>query len=158
MGLSGKWHYGQCWAAWCCLQLNFFCILWMCSEIRKYQKSTELLIRKLPFQRLVREIAQDFKVWTLFHLLFWHAWSLCHLCIEEFMPDWVKRNGRMFQDLFQGICIKDCEDLSHLFLVCRLIFVSRAMLFLHSRKQLRPTLWVFLRIPICVQSTQRGWL
>ena len=30
-------------------------------EIRKYQKSTELLIRKLPFQRLVREIAQDYK-------------------------------------------------------------------------------------------------
>ena len=27
----------------------------------KFQKSTELLIRKLPFQRLVREIAQDFK-------------------------------------------------------------------------------------------------
>ncbi|GJY52343.1 ulp1 protease family, C-terminal catalytic domain-containing protein [Tanacetum coccineum] len=30
-------------------------------RIRKYQKSTDLLIRKLPFQRLVREIAQDFK-------------------------------------------------------------------------------------------------
>lgn len=30
-------------------------------EIRKYQKSTELLIRKAPFQRLVREIAQDYK-------------------------------------------------------------------------------------------------
>ena len=30
-------------------------------EIRRYQKSTELLIRKLPFQRLVREIAQEFK-------------------------------------------------------------------------------------------------
>ncbi|XP_044384394.1 histone H3.3-like [Triticum aestivum] len=30
-------------------------------EIHKYQKSMELLIRKLPFQRLVREIAQDFK-------------------------------------------------------------------------------------------------
>ena len=28
-------------------------------EIRKYQKSTELLIRKMPFQRLVREIAQN---------------------------------------------------------------------------------------------------
>ncbi|XP_024209470.2 histone H3.X-like [Pan troglodytes] len=27
-------------------------------EIRKYQKSTQLLLRKLPFQRLVREIAQ----------------------------------------------------------------------------------------------------
>jgi len=30
-------------------------------EIRKYQKNTELLIRKLPFQRLVREIAQEYK-------------------------------------------------------------------------------------------------
>jgi len=29
-------------------------------EIRKYQKSTDLLLRKLPFQRLVREVAQDF--------------------------------------------------------------------------------------------------
>ena len=29
-------------------------------EIRKYQKSTDLLIRKAPFQRLVKEIAQDF--------------------------------------------------------------------------------------------------
>jgi len=28
-------------------------------EIRKYQKSTELLIKKLPFQRLVREVAKD---------------------------------------------------------------------------------------------------
>ena len=31
-------------------------------EIRKYQKSTELLIRKSPFQRLVREIASEFKI------------------------------------------------------------------------------------------------
>lgn len=30
-------------------------------EIRRYQKSTELLIRRLPFQRLVREIAADFQ-------------------------------------------------------------------------------------------------
>merc|ERR1719246_285810 len=30
-------------------------------EIRKFQKSTELLIRKLPFQRLVRDIAGNFK-------------------------------------------------------------------------------------------------
>jgi histone H3 len=30
-------------------------------EIRKYQRSAELLIRKLPFQRLVREISLDFK-------------------------------------------------------------------------------------------------
>jgi histone H3 len=30
-------------------------------EIRKYQKSTDLLIRREPFMRFVREIAQDFK-------------------------------------------------------------------------------------------------
>ena len=30
-------------------------------EIRRYQKTTELLIRKMPFQRLVREISQDYK-------------------------------------------------------------------------------------------------
>ena len=30
-------------------------------EIRKFQKTTYMLIRKLPFQRLVREIAADFK-------------------------------------------------------------------------------------------------
>ena len=31
-------------------------------EIKKYQSGTELLIRRLPFQRLVREIAQG--IWT----------------------------------------------------------------------------------------------
>ena len=30
-------------------------------EIRQFQKSTELLIRKLPFQRLMREAIQDYK-------------------------------------------------------------------------------------------------
>ncbi|KAH8833383.1 histone H3 [Flagelloscypha sp. PMI_526] len=45
-------------------------------EIRRYQKSTELLIRKLPFQRLVREIAQDFKV-RLSSLLIFSYFSHC---------------------------------------------------------------------------------
>ena len=31
-------------------------------EIRRYQKSTNLLIRKLLYQRLIREIAQDFEM------------------------------------------------------------------------------------------------
>ena len=35
-------------------------------EIRRYQKSTELIIRKLPLQRLVREIANDFKIDIMF--------------------------------------------------------------------------------------------
>jgi histone H3 len=30
-------------------------------EIRKYQKSTELMIAKMPFARLVKEIAQEYK-------------------------------------------------------------------------------------------------
>mgnify|MGYP001985045023 FL=1 len=30
-------------------------------EIRRYQKSTNLLIKRLPFHRLVREITQDIK-------------------------------------------------------------------------------------------------
>jgi histone H3/H4 len=33
-------------------------------EIRRYQKSTDLLIAKLPFSRLVREIAADVSVTT----------------------------------------------------------------------------------------------
>lgn len=33
-----------------------------CREIRKYQKSTELLIRRAPFQRLVREITMGIPV------------------------------------------------------------------------------------------------
>ena len=30
-------------------------------QIKKYQRSTELLIRKLPFQRLLREVVYDMK-------------------------------------------------------------------------------------------------
>lgn len=30
-------------------------------EIRKYQKSTNILLAKLPFMRLIKEISQDFK-------------------------------------------------------------------------------------------------
>jgi len=30
-------------------------------EICRYQKGTDLLIRKAPFQRLIREIAQDYE-------------------------------------------------------------------------------------------------
>ncbi|XP_018496275.1 histone H3.3 [Galendromus occidentalis] len=36
-------------------------------EIRRYQKSTELLILKMPFQRLVREITQEIKSDLRFH-------------------------------------------------------------------------------------------
>ncbi|ODM88559.1 histone H3 [Orchesella cincta] len=46
-------------------------------EIRRYQKSTELLIRKLPFQRLVREIAQISRpICVSRALLLWHSKKL----------------------------------------------------------------------------------
>ena len=35
-------------------------------EIRKFQKSTDLLMRKLPFQRLVKEIARDMRSYIRF--------------------------------------------------------------------------------------------
>jgi histone H3 len=34
----------------------------LCCVCSKFQKTTDLLLRKLPFQRLVREVAQDFKL------------------------------------------------------------------------------------------------
>lgn len=38
---------------------NLFVKGFACREIRKYQRSTELLLRKAPFQRLVREITES---------------------------------------------------------------------------------------------------
>jgi len=48
-------------------------------EIRKYQKSTNLLLRKLPFQRLVRELAQEYKSDIRFTSLAMHALQ----CVSE---------------------------------------------------------------------------
>ena len=45
-------------------------------DIRHYQGSTALLIRKLPFQRLVREITQDIKTDLRFQ-------SAAVLCLQE---------------------------------------------------------------------------
>ena len=42
-------------------------------EIRRFQKSTDLLIRRLPFQRLVREIAQQYKADLRFQIGAVHA-------------------------------------------------------------------------------------
>lgn len=37
-------------------------------EIRKFQKSTENLIPRMPFQRLVREITQEFKTDVMYQM------------------------------------------------------------------------------------------
>lgn len=57
-------------------------------EIRHFQKSTELLIRKLPFQRLVREIAQDYNTNLRFQ-------SLAILAIQEAAEAYLVR---LFED------------------------------------------------------------
>ena len=55
-------------------------------EIRRFQKSTELLIRKLPFQRLVREIAQDFKTDLRFQSHAVLALQVCVRAVLSFAP------------------------------------------------------------------------
>ena len=50
-------------------------------EIRRYQKSTELLIRKLPMARLIWEIAQDFKTELRFQK---NAIAALHEVVEDY--------------------------------------------------------------------------
>ena len=57
-------------------------------EIRHYQKSSALLIRKLPFQRLVREIAHDFKTDLRFQ-------GAALLCLQEVAEAYLVR---LFED------------------------------------------------------------
>ena len=61
----------------CLVRIGWFRpgIMALC-EIRHYQKSSALLIRKLLFQRLVREIAQDFKMDL-------HFQAAAILCLQE---------------------------------------------------------------------------
>ena len=53
-------------------------------DIRHFQGSTALLIRKLPFQRVVREIAQDFKTGLRFQ-------SVAVLCLQEAAEAYIVR-------------------------------------------------------------------
>jgi histone H3 len=46
-------------------------------EIRKYQKTTDFLIKKLPFQRLVKDIAADFKTDLRFQRMALEALQVC---------------------------------------------------------------------------------
>ena len=53
-------------------------------DIRHFQKTTALLIQRLPFQRLVREIAQDYKTDLWFQ-------SAVILCLQEAMEAYLVR-------------------------------------------------------------------
>nr|KAF6415827.1 hypothetical protein HJG59_006120 [Molossus molossus] len=100
-------------------------------EIRRYQKSTELLIRKLPFQRLVREIAQDFKT----DLRFQSA-AIGALQVR-------RQKGR-------GVRVEGFEAA---FFSLRREFNSVALVL--NRRLAKRTWWVYLKILICVPSTLR---
>eukprot|EP00808_Paulinella_micropora_P026450 g50101.t1 len=51
-------------------------------EVSRFQKSTDLLLRKLPFARLIREIAQDFKTDLRFQ-------SVAILALQEAAEDYL---------------------------------------------------------------------
>ena len=51
-------------------------------QIRKYQKSTELLIQKIPFQRLVREVIQGMH-------FDWRIQSTALLALQEASEDYL---------------------------------------------------------------------
>uniref|UniRef100_A0A8C1FN64 Histone H3 n=2 Tax=Cyprinus carpio TaxID=7962 RepID=A0A8C1FN64_CYPCA len=76
-------------------------------EIRRYQKSTELLIRKLPFQRLVREIAQDFKTDLRFQSSFKSHYIILNETVSTVTLDINTENNKIltFQKFCQNSCI-----------------------------------------------------
>ncbi|MEQ2181126.1 hypothetical protein GOODEAATRI_008163 [Goodea atripinnis] len=95
-------------------------------EIRRYQKSTELLIRKLPFQRLVREIAQDFKT---------------DLRFQSAAIGALQVSGAYCGHLICYIFFSSCVQ------------ILKRFFFVICRRPVRPTLWVCLRTPTCAPST-----
>ena len=102
-------------------------------EIRRYQKSTELLIRKLPFQRLIREITEDFRK----NYFRWTAAALCAIQASN----WKRWNEVV--ELFQMDVLR--RKYSNMILIFLLV----------ARKQRKPIWSDCLKIPICVQSMQR---
>ena len=83
-------------------------------EIRKYQKSVDLLIRKLPFQRLCREVANDFKADLRFQRVAIEAlqtateeYALCILHAANQQAIACKRITLMPQDLHNSGVVSD---------------------------------------------------
>lgn len=87
-------------------------------EIRRYQKSTDLLIRCLPFQRLVKEICQSFK-----HDLRWQLTAMLALqeaaealLVKLFEDAWVAQRCVCAppndDTLCTGTCVPSTHDVS----------------------------------------------
>jgi histone H3 len=90
-------------------------------EIRKYQKSTELLIRKLPFQRLVREIAQDYKSGIFYFFFF----------IKYFFYNFYYKKNKL--DLrFQSVAVMALQEAAEGYLVS--LFEDTNLITIHSKR------------------------
>lgn len=76
-------------------------------EIRRYQRSTELLCRKLPFARLVREIAQDYRINLRFQAA---AIMALQEAAEAFLVQWFEDlNHSCIHGKRVTILPKDCQ-------------------------------------------------
>eukprot|EP00871_Galdieria_phlegrea_P005684 jgi/Galph1/6116/GphlegSOOS_G4666.1 len=75
-------------------------------EIRKYQKSTDLLIRKLPFARLVKEITQHYH-----HELRWQVEAVLALqtSAEDYLVGLLEVSIRVVDNMAQAECLKDAN-------------------------------------------------
>lgn len=86
-------------------------------EIRKYQKTTDVLIRRLPFQRLVREISQEFKV---------H----CHLIARSHHP---QLNITQVDIRFQSSALAALQEAAEAYLVS--LFEDTLAAALHAKRK-----------------------
>ena len=80
-------------------------------EIRRFQKSTDLLIRKLPFARVVKEVAQDF--YTSNEPLRWQAMAIMALQEVRQAPCPARRAGGTAR---VGSCSPPLFPAAHVFL------------------------------------------
>ena len=71
-------------------------------EIRRYQKSTDLLIMKLPFQRLVREIAQDLRADLRFQAS--ALWALQESA-EAYLVGIMEDTNRKYTSIYVCACV-----------------------------------------------------
>ena len=98
-------------------------------EIRRYQKGTDLLIRKAPFQRLVREIMQDFRKDLRCQST---AVSQCYV---ECLLDKSSSDTTVLYVMLGSCPPRGCRSLSHWsFRGCQLVCYPRQACYCHAKR------------------------
>ena len=100
-------------------------------EIRKHQKGVDLFIKKLPFQRLVREISQGYNSNPQDGEKRWESTALLALQVDVLQMA-LMRTMHCHGTWWWGV--------------------------IKCRKQRRHIWWEFLRTPTFVRSMQKGWV